>query len=65
MDDFPFLGYAHVGLGILFSCIVHQPSYFTQTILLFSSFLYFLVGFDRKIMEVCGDIMGLRSWESL
>jgi hypothetical protein len=65
MDDFPFLGDAHVGLGILFSCIVHQPSYFTQIIPFSSFFLYFLVGFDRKIMQVCGDIMGLRSWESL
>jgi len=24
----------------------------------------FLVSFDGKIMQVCGDIMGLRSWES-
>jgi hypothetical protein len=50
MDDFPFLGDAHVGLGILSSCIVHQPFYFTWTIPLASSFLYFLVGFDKRIM---------------
>jgi hypothetical protein len=31
---------------------------------LLSSFLYFLVGFDKKVMQVCGDIMGLGAWES-
>jgi hypothetical protein len=64
MDDFLFLGDVHVGLGILSSCIIHRPSYFTRTILLYFSFLYFLVGFNRRIMQICGDIMGLRSWES-
>jgi hypothetical protein len=28
------------------------------------SFLSFLVGFNKKIMQVCGDIVGLRAWES-
>jgi hypothetical protein len=30
----------------------------------FFSFIYFLVGFNKRIMWICGDIMGLRSWES-
>jgi hypothetical protein len=29
-----------------------------------SFFPIFLVGFDKKIMQVCGNIMGPRSWES-
>jgi hypothetical protein len=29
IDDLPFLGDAHVSLGILSSFIAHQPSYFT------------------------------------
>jgi hypothetical protein len=29
-----------------------------------SFFLFLLVGFNKKVMQVCGDIMGLRSWES-
>jgi hypothetical protein len=29
IDDFPFLGDAHVVLGILSSCVVRQPSYLT------------------------------------
>jgi len=37
--------------------------YLIQTILPSYSFLYFLAGFNRKVMKVCGDIMGLRSWE--
>jgi hypothetical protein len=30
----------------------------------FGSFLSFYVGFDKKAMQVCGDIMGPRAWES-
>jgi hypothetical protein len=48
INDLPFLGDAQVVLDVLFSCITHRPSYLTQIIhLFFSSFLSFLVGFDR------------------
>jgi hypothetical protein len=45
------LGDAQVALGILSSCVTHQPFYLTQiqTILLFS-FLFFLVGFNKRVM---------------
>jgi len=43
--------------------VVHQPSYLTWTEPP-SSFLSFLVKFDRRIIQICGDIMGPRSWES-
>jgi hypothetical protein len=58
IDNFPFLGDAHVDLGILSSCVTYRPSYFTWTILLSFSFLSLLVGFDKRVMQVCGDIMG-------
>jgi hypothetical protein len=29
----------------------------------FFSFLFFLARFDKKIMQVCEDIMGLGLWE--
>jgi hypothetical protein len=29
INDLPFLGNAQVALGILSSCVTHQPSYFT------------------------------------
>jgi hypothetical protein len=64
IDDCLLLGKTQVALGILFSCVNHQPSYFTQTILPFS-FLSFLVNFNMRVMQVCGDIMGLESWESI
>jgi len=64
IDDLPFLRNVLVALGILFSCIACRPSYFTQTIPPFSSFLSLLVGFDGRAMQICGDIMGPRSWES-
>ncbi len=64
VDDLPLLGDTHVALGTLFSCVARRPFYFTRTILFFSSFQSFLVGFDEKVMQVCGDIMGLGSWES-
>ncbi len=53
-----------VALGILSSSVACQPSYFTWTIFLFSSFLSLLVGFKMKTMKICGDIMGLGLWES-
>jgi hypothetical protein len=45
------LGDTKVALGILCSCVTHQPSYLTQTQtipLLF--FLFFLVGFNKRVM---------------
>jgi hypothetical protein len=39
--------------------------YLTQTIPPFSSFLSFLVNFNKKLMQVCEDIMSPRSWESI
>ncbi len=63
INDLLFLGDAHVALGILFSCVIHKPPYLTWIIFLSFSFLFFLVGFNRKVMHVCGDIMGPRSWE--
>jgi hypothetical protein len=63
IDDLPLLGDAQVVLGILFSCVICQPSYLIWTIFLPSFFLSLLVGFEGIFMKVCGDIMGLRSWE--
>jgi hypothetical protein len=50
IDDLPLLGNVEVVLGILSSCVVHQPSYFTRTIFFSFSCLYFLVGFDKRVM---------------
>jgi hypothetical protein len=50
IDDLPLLGDTQVALDILFSCVICQPFYFTQTIYIFSSFLFFLAGFDNKVM---------------
>ncbi len=58
INYFPLLENAQVILGILSSCVVRQPFYFTWTILLSFS-LSFLVGFDERVMKVCGDMMGL------
>jgi hypothetical protein len=49
MDDFLLLGNAQVALGILSSCVICQPSYFTWIILPFSSFLFLLVNFDKEV----------------
>jgi hypothetical protein len=65
INDFHLLRDTHVALGIMSSCVTHQPSYFTRTMLPSFSFLSFLANFNNKIMYVCGDIMGLRSWESI
>ncbi len=40
INDLPFLGGAHVALGIFLSCVDCQPSHFTQTTLPFFSFLF-------------------------
>ncbi len=64
IDDFPLLGDAHVTLGIFSSCVDCRPSYLTWIIPPFFPFLSLLVGFDKKNMQVCGDIMGLGLWES-
>jgi hypothetical protein len=50
IDDVPFVEDTHVVLNILSSCVTGQPSYFTWTIPTSYSFLFFLVGFDRRIM---------------
>ncbi len=63
MNNLPFLGDSQVVLGILFSCVAHQPFYLTWTIPPPSSFLSLLAGFDGRVMHVYGDIMGPRSWE--
>jgi hypothetical protein len=52
-------------LGILFSCVSCQPSYLIWTVPPSSFFMFLLAGFDSRIMQVCGDIMGPESWESL
>jgi hypothetical protein len=64
INNLLFLGDTQVTLGILSSCVNHQPSNLIQTIPP-SSFMSFLVSFDMRVMQICGDIMGLRSWESI
>ncbi len=49
INDLPLLGNAQVALGILSSCVIRRPSYFTWT-LPPSSFLFLLVNFDKKII---------------
>ncbi len=51
--DLFLLGDAHVALGILSSCVTHQPFYHTW-ITFPSSFSSFLVGFDMRVMQVWG-----------
>jgi len=57
IDDFPFLGNAKVALSILSSCITRQPFYLSW-IISPPSVLSFLASFNKKIMQLCGDIMG-------
>jgi hypothetical protein len=64
INDLLFLGNTQVALVILSSCVKYQPSCFTRTIPP-SSFLSFLVNFDMRVMQICGDIMGLRSCECI
>jgi len=65
INDFFCFGDTQVALGILSSCVACQPSYFTRIIFPSLSFLSILVGFDKRIMQVCGDNIGLGWWESL
>jgi len=48
IDDLPLLGDAQVVLGISSSCVVCRPSYFTRTILISSSFLFFFNEFRKE-----------------
>jgi len=57
IDDLPLLGHVQVILGILSSCVIHRPYYLTQ-IVSPSSLMSFLTSFDRKVMQMCGGIMG-------
>jgi hypothetical protein len=61
IDDLPLLGDAQVALGILFSCVTRRPSYLTWTVPPFLSFLFLLAGFDKRVMQICKDIMGPES----
>jgi len=63
INDLFLLGDVQVALGILSSYAVRWPFYLTQ-IIPPSSFLFLLVCFDKRVMQVCGDIMGTRSWKS-
>jgi hypothetical protein len=47
---FIFFGDTQVVLDILSLCVACQPSYFTRIIFPSPSFLFLLVGFDRRIM---------------
>jgi hypothetical protein len=58
IDDLLFLGDTQVVFDILSSCVVRQPFYLIQTLPSSSSFLYLSMNFDKKVMQVCGDIMG-------
>jgi len=64
IDDLSFLQDAQVALGVLFSYVAHRLSYLTRTVSPFSSLLFLLVGFDKRIIEICGDIIDPKSWES-
>jgi hypothetical protein len=64
INNLLLLGDTQVVLGILSSCVIHQPSYFTWIIFFSFSFMSLLVGFDGRVMQVCGAFMGLGSWES-
>jgi hypothetical protein len=64
IDDLPLLRDAQVTLSILSSCVACQPSLFHIDNTFFSPFMSLLACFDKKIMQVCGDVMGLGLWES-
>ncbi len=64
IDDLPLLRNTQVVLGILASCVTYLPSYLIQTIPPSFSFSSLLVGFNMRVMQICGDIMGPCSWES-
>jgi hypothetical protein len=50
---------------MLSSRAIHRPSYFTRTLPFSFSLLFLLAGFDKRAMQICGDIMGSGSWESI
>jgi hypothetical protein len=64
IDDLLLLGDAQVALGILASCVTYLPSYLTQIVPPSFSFMSLLAGFNMRVMQICGDIMGPCSWES-
>jgi hypothetical protein len=56
IDDLPLLGDTQAALGILFSCVTHQPSYFIQIVLLiFSSCLFWQV-LTRELCMYAGTL---------
>jgi hypothetical protein len=63
INDLPFLGDAQVTLGILSSYVDYQPPYLTWTIFPPSSFIYIFMSFNKRVMQLCEDIMGPRFWE--
>jgi hypothetical protein len=63
INDLFLLGDRQVTLSILSSCVARRPSYLTWIVP--PSFMSFLANFNRRVMQVCGDIMGPRSWESI
>ncbi len=56
IDDLPLFKNTQVALGILSSCVIHQPSYLTETILPFSSFPSLLVGFNIELCKYVGTL---------
>jgi len=60
IDDLLLLGDTHIALGILTSCVTHKPLYLTWIVPPSSSFLFLLASFNKRVMQVCGDIMGPR-----
>jgi len=65
INGFFLLEDTHVVLGILFSCVITSTFLSHSDNTFFSSFLSILVSFDNKVMQICGDFMGPRSWESI
>jgi hypothetical protein len=50
INDLSILGDTQVALGILSSCVIHQPFYLIQITFPFSSFLSLLAGFNKIII---------------
>ncbi len=65
IDDLLLLGNTQVALEILSLNVIHRPSYFIWTILLSFYFLSLLVGFNKKVLQVCGNNMGFGSCKSI
>jgi len=63
IDDLILLEDVQIALGIFSSYVTRWPSYLKWIILPSSSFLFLLASFDKRVMQVCGDIMGPKSWE--